>query len=374
MKKRLVYFGVALLALLTIVSCTKEARELDTSLTPVGRLNAPTDLSAIKLEPATGADIVFEWTPAQTADSGLILYELVFDKADGDFSKPVYRTVSDGSGVETRASLTQKDMNKIAALAGVESSSSGRVKWAVMASKGTNALMSAETRTLQVERPAGFAIVPTALYLYGTATEAGEDITKAIPLKKVEEGVYELYTSLQPGSYLLTEKPEAGAAQYFVDAAGMIRAGTTAPALTGAKKVYRLRFDFNVATTSVSEIQGLGLFMSAYNMEIGQLTYVGNSTWEAARIPVEFFQFSWGRDERYKFILHTAAGNEYMGSQNANNVQPAGQPRSYFSLFPVSNNQWDNTYKFDPAADRKDVKVSVSFKADGPYTHTVTVL
>ncbi|OLY91835.1 SusE outer membrane protein [Cnuella takakiae] len=374
MKKSLVYFSVALLALFTITSCTKEVRDLDTSLTPVGRLSAPTDLSAIKLEPATGADLVFEWTAAQTADSGLILYELVFDKADGNFSNPIYRTVSDGSGVETRASLTQKDLNKVAALAGVESSSAGRVKWAVMASKGTNALLSAETRTLQVERPAGFAIVPATLYLYGTATEAGNDITKAIPLKKVEEGVYELYTSLQPGSYLLTEKPEAGAAQYFVDATGMIRAGTTAPALNEAKKVYRLRFDFNVATTSATEIQGLGLFMSAYNTEIGQLTYVGNSTWEAARIPVEFFQFSWGRDERYKFILRTATGNEYMGSQNANNVQPAGQPRSYFSLVPVSNNQWDNTYKFDPAADRKDVKVSVSFKADGPYTHTITVL
>jgi len=65
---------------------------------------------------------------------------------------------------------------------------------------------------------------------------------------------------------------------------------------------------------------------------------------------------------------------EYMGSQNANNVQPAGQPASYFYLLPVSNSQWDNTYKFDPSADMKNVKVEVLLNGDSPYRHIVTVL
>jgi hypothetical protein len=374
MKNLILLCSVALFTLLSFSSCTKDARDLDLTLTAVSSLNAPADQASIKLEPATGDDLVFEWSAAQTADSGLILYEVVFDKGDGDFKNPVFKVVADGSGAQTSATITQKDLNKIASLAGIESSSSGRVKWAVMASKGTNAIMSAQTRTLQVERPAGFAVVPAALYLFGTATEAGDDVTKAIPLKKLEDGVFEVYTSLKPGSYLLTDQQQAGGTQYFVDANGLIKAGSTPTAITAAEQAYRLSFDFNVATTNSVAIQSIGLYMSAYNREIGQLNYVGNGTWEAARVSVEFFPFSWGRDERYKFVMHTAAGMEYIGSRNANNVAPAGQPSSYFNLVPVSNNQWDNTYKFDPSADMKNVKVEAIFKGDAPYTHKVTVL
>jgi starch-binding outer membrane protein SusE/F len=374
MKKIIYLSGIAYMALLFITSCKKEVRVLDTSITPVSSLNSPTDQASIKLDPATGANVEFNWGVAETADGGLIQYEIVFDKADGDFSDPVYRVVSDGMGVQTQATITQKDLNKIASLAGIESSGTGTVKWAVVASKSTNSVISAESRTLQLERPAGFAVVPNTLYIYGSATEAGDDVTKAIPLKRIEEGVFEIYTSLKPGSYLLTDKQEAGGTEYYVDANGIIKLGSTPTEISGEMKPYRLRYDLNVATTEIAKIESLGLYMSAYNTEIGQLDYVGNGRWSAATIPVEFFQFSWGRDERYKFILHTENGMEYLGSQNANNVSPAGQPASYFYLLPVSNSQWDNTYKFDPSADMKNVKVDVFFNSDAPYRHTVTVL
>jgi len=374
MKNLIGLCSMALLAMLSIISCKKDIRALDVNLTEVSSLNAPADQADIKLQPATGASMVFQWGAAQTPDSGVVLYEIAFDKADGDFSHPVYKSISDGSGVQTQATVTQKDLNKIAALAGVEASGSGKVKWAVFASKATNAKISAETRTLQIERPAGFAVVPDSLYLTGTATEAGEDITKAIPLKKTGDGIFELYTSLKPGTYLLTTQPNANGTQYFIDANNIIKRGNTGTTVTDTTKTYRLSYDFNVATSQAVQIQSMGLYMSAYDKEIGQLNYIGNSTWEAVSIPVEFFQFSWGRDERYKFILHTAAGTEYLGSENANNVSPAGQPSSYFYLLPVTNNQWDNTYKFDPSADMHTVKVDAFFKAAGLYTHQVTVL
>jgi hypothetical protein len=144
--------------------------------------------------------------------------------------------------------------------------------------------------------------------------------------------------------------------------------------VTGATKVYHLSYDFNVAGFSAVTIQSIGLYQAANNDEIGQLSYAGNSIWKIDSLPVEFVQFSWGRDDRYKFIMHTSSGPEYWGSQNANNVQPAGQPASYFYLVPVTSSQWDNTYKFDPAADMHKVNVEVFFQASGPYTHMVTYL
>jgi hypothetical protein len=367
---------LASVALLFITSCKKDIKPLDLNITPVSSISAPADNSDIRLQPATGASIVFKWSPAQTPDSGLILYEVAFDKADGDLSKPIYKILADGSGTQTQATVSQKDLNKIAALAGIQASSSGNIKWGVLASKGTNVKISTETRTLQIERPAGFATVPDSLFIFGTATEAGNDPANAIPLKKTADGVFELYTSLKAGSYLLTDKRNANGNEYYIDvnSSNVIKAGTTPTEVSGTTKAYRLRYDFNVATSEETEIKSIGLYQSANNAEIGQLTYAGNSTWQIDSLPVVFVQFSWGRDDRYKFFMHTSAGVEYYGSTNADNVPPAGQPQSYFYLVPVTNDQWSNTYKFDPSADNHSVKVDVYFKSNGPYTHKVTVL
>jgi hypothetical protein len=152
----------------------------------------------------------------------------------------------------------------------------------------------------------------------------------------------------------------------------IIQQGSSTTTVIAAKKPYRIDLDFTVATTKTVAIDSIGLFVSAYNTETAYLTYMGNGVWENPKIPVTFFQFSWGRDDRYKFVLHTPAGLEYWGSENVNNNPPAGQPADYFYLLPVTNDEWNNTYKFPPAADTHNVKIDVDFQASGDYTHTTT--
>ena len=362
---------VLLLATLAVGSCKKDTRELNQNLTPVGALGMPADQYALTLAPASNSSVDFRWDTGRSEDGDNLLYELAFDKEGGDFSKPVFKVLSDGGGVQNSITVTHKDLNKIANMAGIAASSSGNLIWTVLASKGTNRLPGSIVRTLKISRPAGFAEVPAELYLSGTATEGGTDAAKAVKLKKNEEGVFEVYTSLKTGDYILTDKPGPDGKKYYVEN-GLIKEGSN-PLKVDGQKTYRLTFDFNVATATAVEIESVGLWMSAYNTEIGQLSYQGNSTWAAAAIPVEFFQFSWGRDERYKFVLHTSNGLQFMGSSRTDNGSPVGQAASYFYLLPVSNDQWANTYKFDPAADRKTVQVNLYFKADVPYTHLITV-
>lgn len=373
MKNNIIKSALMVCIIAGLASCKKDERALDLTVTPVSNLETPDDGSSIRLEPATGANIVFKWSPATTPDGGVILYEVSFDKTGGDFSHPVFKVLSDGGGLQTQASVSQKDLNKIAALAGIEASSAGEIKWTVLATKATNGVLSPQSRKLAVERPAGFAVLPESLYITGTATETGDDITQAIPLNKTADGTFELYTSLKAGSYLLVDQPNASARQFYVDANNIIKEGNTPVDVTGDTKTYRLNYDFNAALAGRKVIDSISLYMSAYNTSIGTLGYIGNSTWEASKIPVSFYPFSWGRDERYKFILHSPAGDEYWGSSNANNVSPVGQPASYFYLFPVSNAQWDNTYKFTPAADGANIKADVYFKG-GSYSHVITVL
>jgi hypothetical protein len=369
---KIICFVVICLGGLSFPACKKDVKPLNLDVTPVSTLVAPADNASITLQPATGAGIVFSWDSTSAADGDLVLYEIAFDSANGDFKHPVYQTVSDGSGVGTQATVTQKDLNRIASLAGIAASSTGSIKWAVIVSKATNNKVSTITRTLQITRPAGFAVSPAALYLTGSATEAGSDVTRALPLKKTADGVFEIYTSLKPGTYQLIDQASAGGTTYYVDANGIIQQGSGSTTVTAADTTYRLTFDFTVATTRTVNIQGLGLYVSAYNAEQGLLHYAGNGVWSIPDVPITFFQFSWGRDDRYKFILHTDAGLEYWGSENANNNPPAGQPAEYFYLLPVTNDQWNNTYKFPPAADTHNVMVNVYFQAAGPYTHTCT--
>jgi hypothetical protein len=371
MKKLIASGIVLLLAMLVITSCKKDVKPLNLNLTAVSNLTLPESNAVVVLAPASDASVDFQWDAAKAADGDFVLYEIAFDKEGGNFSKPLYKSVSNGGGVETKITLTHKQLNKIANMGGIAASSTGKLIWTVLASKGTNVVVGSSSRTIELNRPAGFADLPTDMYITGSATEGGTDVTKAVKLKKNDEGVFELYTSLKAGDYILTDKPTGEGKKYYVDG-GMIKEGNTPVAVTEAKN-YKLTFDFNVATTAMEEIQSVGLWMSAYNKEIGQLNYIGNSTWEVASLPIEFFQFSWGRDERYKFVVHTSAGAQYFGSTKENNVAPAGQPASYFFVQPVSNDQWANTYKFDPSADLHNVKVDVSFKADGSYTHSVTV-
>ena len=373
MKTLKIVFGLWF-ACIALSSCKKDERSLNENIGAVGALSLPSDQASIKLTPSDAtATQQFKWAAATPDDGGLVLYEVAFDKDGGDFANPVFKVVSDGAGVQPQVTISHKDLTKIAALCGINSSSTGKVRWTVIASKASNAKPGQESRTLQLERPAGFAEVPTELYLTGSATEAGDDLAKALKFKKLEEGVFEIYTSLKPGTYQLTNKAGDGGRKFFAEGA-QIKEGTSSVTVSGSTKAFYLKYDFNVAAVvEATEIQSVGLYMSAYAAEIGQLAYVANGVWQSGNIPVEFYQFSWGRDERYKFAMHTSAGIKYMGSSNVNNVSPVGQSASYFYLNPVTNDQWNNTYKFNPAADNKSVKAMLNFGSGGAYTHSIVV-
>jgi len=374
MKNLKIIFALTLLACFAVVSCKKNEKDLNENISPIGALSLPVNQAAIKLTPSNAAaSQQFKWTSATPEDGGLILYEVAFDKEGGNFSAPVFKVVSDGGGVQPQVTISHKDLTKIAALCGINSSSTGKVNWTVIASKASNRKVGQETRTLQLERPAGFAEVPTDLYLTGSASEGGDELSRAVKFKKLEEGVFELYTSLKAGTYFLTDKTAQTGRKFFTEGAS-IKEGTASITVSGSAKPYYIKYDFNVASViELSEVQSVGLYMSAYGNEIGQLSYTSGGTWQSDIIPVVFYQFSWGRDERYKFALHTSSGIKYMGSSNVNNVSPVGQPASYFYLNPVSADQWNNTYKFNPLADNKSIKATVSLGATGPYSHNIVV-
>ncbi|MEZ0484340.1 SusE domain-containing protein [Fibrella aquatica] len=360
-----------------LMQCKDAGRDINTNISDVTSFFSPNDNQSIKLLPATPATVVFEWDQARAEDGTLVLYELAFDNENGDFSKPIYKLASDQNGVMNKATVTHATLNRVAALAGIGSLGQGKLKWTVQASRGINVKQATQSRVLNVERPAGFAEVPAEVYLTGDATEAGTDLTKAIKLKSTSSGVFEVYTSLKSGTYSFVDRTTGTAKSFNVDGTNIGENGTTT--VTGPTKTYRIVLDFNNAAARVTEIKSVGLWVAGDNAVRTTLPYVGGGVWMIPNYKVEFVQFSWGRDERYKFRLTTVGADgkdayEWLGSSNADNSRAdANTPASYFFLLPIGESQWDYTYKFNGAVDNKNADIMVSLSPTGPYTHRVTI-
>lgn len=378
----LLFFGVALLS-----SCKKET-ELNTNIESVKTLYAPDNGKSIKLQPATSAAVLFEWEAARAEDGTLVQYEVVFDEAEGDFSTPVFKKVSDGNGVQTTLTVSHKDLNKIANLAGIEPLETGTLKWTIFSYKGMNTKKAEQVRELVVERPAGFTDIPADVYLTGSATEGGASLSQAIKMKATANGVFEVFTKLKTGTYQFVDKITGTPVAYSLQGTAMKEGGENTQT---EEKIYRIRLDFNNAANEVTEITNVGVYMpiSGYtrgNFIIGNLQYQGNGTWKAEDVPVAFIS-DWGwPEERYKFQFDTkdasgTAGLEFYGSpnpDNSNRPDDPATPLSYFKLIPQPANapylDWSHTYKFASATDGKPCDFSVFMNADVEfYYHEVKV-
>lgn len=368
---------VVILAIIAVTSCKKDTRALNTDVNAVSTLNAPVSGASYTLAPATGPSIQFKWNASTTQDQ--VLYEVAFDKADGDFSKPIYKVLSDGSGVQTQATITQKILNTVASLAGVASLTTGTLKWAVITSKATNGKVSTASNTIQLTRPAGFAVLPAAIYLTGSATEQGTDVSKALPFKKISDGVFELYTSLQAGTYSIIDNITGTPVTYSIQNNTSVIAGG-ATTVSGATKVYRISIDLSNASATITQIVSVGFFNAPDNKVYFELPYKGNSQWEIDNTTITIPQESYGLDSRYKykFTVADAGGNqsvEWYGSINSDNQDPsASTPASYYYMYPVDNSQFNFCFKVNPAYNNKVGNVNVNYSPGiSNYTNSITL-
>jgi hypothetical protein len=365
---------IPVIALLLLSACDKDDKDVTTTIT-AATPSLPDNGLFIDLDPPGNAVVNFEWQPAKTGNYTLVFYTIVFDKESGDFSKPIYSIASGKGGIQTTMALSHKELNKIASYAGIDQLQKGKLKWKVIASNGVNDNANGAARTLELQRPAGFAENPEKIYLLGDATEAGTDPAKALPFKKLSDGVFEIYTYLKSGSWKLVNAT-TGTPVSFVVNNNLITVGTDATSPAAAVTNYRINLDFNTGVAALTTIQSVGIWFSGYNKVTNELSYQGNGSWKASNIAIVWATQSWGKDERYKFRVTEKDGNgnvtnRYLGSSKKDNNRPnSSSPGSYYFLSSVDNSQWDYTYKF--AAESQLADVEVRFPANAEYTHQVT--
>jgi hypothetical protein len=375
-----ILFKIAIVATFAalFVSCDDKKVLTNLNVTGVKKLYEPTQGKVVKLATSASANLYFEWEPAKAEDSGMVLYEVAFDKEGGDFSSPIYKIASDNNGSLNHASISHKIINKVAALAGIKPSETGKISWTVFASKGINEVKGEQFGLIQVTRLSGFEDLPIDLYLTGEGSEGGATLANALKFKSTAPGEFEIYTKLTAGKdYQFVEGISGTPKNYYVNGDVLKLGGKSQIATTG---IYRIKLDFNIGAVSFTEIKKIELYFSPNDTYMFELTYDSKGKWKAVNKSIVFKQQSWGRDERYKFSMTTAdalgqESEEWWGSTNADNSRPTtATPASYFKMVPVDDSQWDYTFKFQTEADNANVNVLVFFTGDEEYRHQIVIL
>ena len=374
MKSLLVKLTIIASFFLAFASCQKDELS-NTKVTAVKTLYEPTNGKSVVLQSSASASLYFEWEPAKAEDSGMVLYEVAFDKEGGDFTNPIYRMASDNNGGYNHATISHKQLNKIAAMAGIQSAATGKLIWTVFSSKGINDVKAAENRTIELTRLAGFAEVPVDVFVTGEGSEGGTDLSKASIMKSTANGEFEVYTKLTAGKTYFFTDAKVGSPRKFYTDKGLLKEGTTGSTISKTG-IYRVKIDFNVGSSIYTEITDMQLFFCPTNTFLFSLDYQAKGEWKASGKPITFKQEGWGRDERYKLKMTTINGagetvEEWWGTPNTDSRPTASSPASYYYLYPVDNSQWNGKFKFAGEMDNALVDVRVLLQADAPYTHEI---
>lgn len=367
-KYMLLTVGAALLA-----ACSSDGEVRDLQVTAVQSIYEPADAKSVVLQSSSSASLYFEWEPSLAEDGGAVLYEVVFDKTDGDFSDPLAIIASDNNGAMNHATISHKTLNQIAASAGVESAETGTLKWTVYASKGIFPVKAQEDRTLTITRLAGFAEVPTQLYITGEATEVGSELSKAMQMKKVADGEFEIYMQLTAGQSFQFVSSNAGTpTTYSLQGEKLVEGGTTTVSETG---IYRYYVDFNAGSFTSKQVTKVSLFLNWSQREI-ELAYQGLGVWAVSDYTIEGLSGGDNDDDRYKFRMQSTAGETEWRAIN-NDSKPTGNESYYYMVEKSNVEQWTNNEIWkNPATDGwsgKTYDVTFSLNPSGEYTHNLVI-
>lgn len=379
MRTLLIKITFVIVSVLAFSACNDKMGETDTRLAPVNALVEPLNERDIALQTAASATVYFEWEYADASAGGTSVYYLAFDKADGDFSNPVYLVKADNNGYNNHATLTHKQVNKIAGMMEIQPQEKGSFKWTVFSTKGMKSVKAMQEHAITVTRLAGLED-PLDLYITGAASEGGDDLSKAQKMKSLGSGAYEGYTKLKAGEPFYFADSKTGIpSEFSISEEGVLKEGGTSTVAQDG--VYRIVTDFETGACSITLVTRIGFFFSPTNEILFELPYVGYGVFKATQQTVTFKQEDWGRDERYKFRMFVKEnggnGEEKeleWGTLNQTDARPnASSPESYYYLQLLTNvTQWDNKWKLMGDFDGVPADYTIYLTADMPYTHFVS--
>ena len=336
--KNIMLFAAGALTL-GFTACEEDGQDLNFNIQPGNELYAPADNASVNL--GQGLNTSFEWAPSVAEDGGYITYEVLFDKADGDFSAPLAIKTSQMTGSKASLSISAKELNEVAALAGIENAKTGQIKWTVRAGKGLFSQTYTQANVLTVSRINLVDPLPTAVTLKGEAVEDAAGI-KLIPAyldgKAVGSGVYECFTKISEGEFTVVDELDR---YYSLKSNGRIKhivdGSSTANTLKAG--IYWIKIDFSAMTYTAVQVSMIEYYAASWadnsmSTVYKTLTYKGKGVWELLDYDNEISVNS-SNDTRHRFNMTTADGNKWFLGTTSSLGSSSPSPVSVFSTRPT---------------------------------------
>lgn len=330
MKKYYSYILICL-SVFGLLSC-----ENDDNLDPIGNwelsqpeLISPEEGEELLLqEDRANEKFYFEWQEAVSTAGFQVRYELQIDTLGSeDHDSPIISVKSDNNGKATSASIQASDLDLALSYAGYPANESSELEWTVVAICQDTKTYA--TRTLSVTRFEN-EYVPNQLFIAGSATEVGNDISAAIPMRHLQNAsgastsIFEAYTSLEAGQTFSIYSRQELPAHIYGGEEGVIEKNGN-PIAVEESGEYRITVNLNDNTYSLWKIEHWSIVGSVIpNAWDGDepLEYIGGGVWQR-EITLEVPQGESGAmviraNEDWGYALKRIQGTEnqiYMESQ-----------------------------------------------------------
>lgn len=291
MRKTMIMLLGVLWILSGLTACNDENDNSDTGFKAADILYFPRNEYPVII--SKDLPVRFEWAYSKSNDYIFITYEVLFDKADGNFSHPLYTITSLNDGISPEVTVEAATMDLIAKNAGAGLGETVELKWTVRAQKHKETVVyggESGVRTIFVTRPAP-PLKEVELRILGTATErpeAGIKLGQAMTVEDTKDdyslaytpGMYECFTELKSGEWYLYD--EGNNKYYELLADGTINQTDEAVKSTNSyNSQCWLLIDFAQMKWSIKEIDKVEFFNRPWfgSSSWKTMDYEGNGVW-----------------------------------------------------------------------------------------------
>lgn len=337
---------------LGFTACEEEGQDLNFTIQPGNELYTPAANASVNLD--QGLNTTFEWKPSVAQDGGYITYEVLFDKENGDFSAPIAIKNSQLTGSKAYLSITAKELNEVAAAAGIENAKSGNIKWTVRAGKGLFSKMYTQANVVNITRINLVDPLPTAITLKGEGLEdpAGISLIPAyLDGKALGAGVYECFTKITDKEFTVVDELDR---YYSLKSNGRIKHIVDGSSTANSLKpgIYWIKIDFSAMTYTARQVSLIEYYAASWadnSMSTVRktLSYKGKGVWEMLNFDNEISKNS-SNDTRHRFDMTLADGSKwFLGTTSALGASyTTDYLRVYIYTFNDGDKDWNKTYNF----------------------------
>lgn len=360
---------------LVLLSCSDNYR-LNVEYSVPTQLYSP---GSIELDVTSSSPVIFSWDGRGADDGGIVLYDVLFDKIDGDFSAPLARMKSD-MGARKVLTVNHAIINNISKNAGIRPGETGELKWTVSASKGGTSKISQEVGSFSVTRGDGIDNIPTSLYLVGSCTENNGET--GLMFRQVKEGVFQIYTKLHDGLAIFRSDNGDNSLAYYVGEDNKLKEGEHYMNIKASPEIVRLTVDFNTLSVTKDQIsKSVRCIWGATFDNIAVLDYVGNGLFRGNG-KIRFISqdrpdtnppgwLSWTED-RYYFIASVNGSDMCWGrgSNVSENAPAENVSDSFYELHEYPWSQWDHLWKMKSSLDETYATITINTNINGLKMHS----